>query len=88
MDRYFEPIRSELGHGITTLLDAMSSFVCIQYIVKHSLATHLYPRDTELSSVLAIVISDVLWSRFEGESDYPTSSGFVDGNRFRYVLGE
>lgn len=66
----------------------MSSFVCIQYIVKHSLDAHLYPGNTELSSVLTIVISDVLWSCFQCESDYPTSSGFIDGNRIRYVLGE
>lgn len=43
MNRYLEGVLSEYVHRLTTLLNGMTSLVDHQYIIKHTLDTHLNP---------------------------------------------
>ena len=82
MDRKLKSILSETMEGLAALLDAMSSLIHVEDFIIGRLDADLEPRDTESSSELAILMRDILWSRFDGQTDDPLSGCLIAKDRF------
>lgn len=76
--RKLESIASHKVERIADLLDAVSAFVGIQYIVKHRLDTDLQSCDASLASLTAGRMRDVFGSCLDSEADDSVCCCFVD----------
>ena len=77
MDRNLESILSETMYRFTTLLDTVSSLVCIQDIIKKRLNTHLQSCYPQISPKLTIDICDILWPCLYCQTDNPMWSSLI-----------